>query len=373
MAEPAQDAHGKTVPPMFEPFTLRGMTLRNRVVLSPMCMYSCEDGLANDFHIAHLGSRAMGGAGLVFTEMTDISPEGRISYGCAGMYKPEHVSAWKRVVDCVHRLSDAKIGVQLGHAGRKASCRVAWEGGTPLLPDYAWEIIAPSAIPFSPNHQTPREMTRDDMDRIRDAFAQGARMADEAGFDIIELHFAHGYLLSTFISPLSNHRQDEYGGPLGNRMRYPLEVFHAVREAWPGDKPISVRISAVDWVDGGTTEDDAVEIARMLKDAGVDIVDVSSGNVSSQPRPRLQGLFQTPFSERIRRETGIPTMTVGNISSADEINGVLEEGRADLCVVGKGHLFDPYFTAHAARETGFDDYAWPKQYLSARLFRPSAG
>lgn len=361
----------ENIPPMFEPFSLRGLTLPNRVVMSPMCMYSAEDGTANDFHVVHLGSRAMGGAGLVFTEMTDISPEGRISPNCAGMYKADHVPAWKRVVDCVHRFSDAKIGMQLGHAGRKASCRVAWEGGTPLPENEAWEIIAPSAVPFSSDHQTPREMNRDDMDRIRDAFVTGAAMAEEAGFDIIELHFAHGYLLSTFISPLSNHRQDEYGGPLGNRMRYPLEVFRAVRAIWPDNKPISVRISAVDWVDGGTTEDDAVEIARILKEAGVDIVDVSSGNVSSEPRPRVEGLFQTPFSERIRREADIPTMTVGNVSTADEVNAVLAEGRADLCILGKGHLFDPYFAAHAARETGYDDFAWPKQYMAARMFRPS--
>lgn len=358
-------------PSMFTPFTLRGMTVKNRLVMSPMCQYSAVDGTVNDWHLVHLGSRAMGGTGLVITEMTDISPEGRISPGCAGLYRPEHVGAWKRVVDFVHANSEAKIAVQLAHAGRKASCHVAWEGGGPLPPDKAWEIIAPSPIPFSPESQTPRQMTREDMDRIVEAFAQGARWADEAGFDMIEIHGAHGYLLSTFISPLSNTRNDDYGGPLENRMRFPLEVFRAVRAAWPEDKPIAMRISASDWVDGGTTPDDAVEIGRMLKDAGLDIVDVSSGNVTDDPRPRVEGLYQTPFSERVRNEAGIPTMTVGNVAGPKQIDDVVAAGRADLCCMAKGQLYDPYFAHHAARALDVEDYRWPRQYGAARFFTPA--
>ena len=371
MSKNGSGAGNGSAPPMFTPFTLRDLTLPNRIVMSPMCMYSADDGTVNDFHLVHLGSRAMGGAGLVFTEMTDISPEGRISPGCAGMYKPEHMPAWKRVVDFVHDVAGGKIGIQLAHAGRKGATKLGWEGGNEPLEEGAWEIIAPSAIPFSEAHRTPREMTRDDMDRVRDAFVRGAEMADQAGFDIVELHFAHGYLLSTFISPLSNRRQDEFGGPLGNRMRYPLEVFGAVRAVWPDHKPISIRISAVDWAEGGTTEEDAVEIATMLKDAGADIIDVSSGNVTDAPRPRVEGLFQTPFSERIRSEADIPTMTVGNISTPEQMNDIIASGRADLCVMAKGHLFDPYFAMHAARALGFDGAQWPKQYLAANMFRPA--
>lgn len=357
--------------PMFTPFTLRGMTLKNRLVMSPMCQYSADDGTADDWHVVHLGSRAMGGTGLVISEMTDISPEGRISSGCAGMYKPEHVAAWKRVVDFVHTHSDAKIGVQLAHAGRKASCSTPWDGGGgPLPSDKTWEIIAPSAIPFSPDSQTPREMNRDDMERLIEAFAQGARWANEAGFDMIEIHGGHGYLLSSFISPLSNKRSDEYGGSLENRMRFPLEVFHAIRANWPDDKPVSMRISAYDWVDGGTEVDDAVEIGKMMKAAGLDILDVSSGNVTDDPRPRVEGLFQTPFSERVRNEANIATMTVGNVGGPEQINEVIAQGRADLCCMAKGQLFDPYFAHHAARTLGADEHKWPKQYAAAGFFQP---
>jgi anthraniloyl-CoA monooxygenase len=356
--------------PMFTPFTLRGMTLKNRLAMSPMCQYSAEDGTANDWHLVHLGSRAMGGTGLIITEMTDISPEGRISEGCAGMYKPEHVAAWKRVVDFVHSQSDAKIAIQLAHAGRKASCMFAWEGGGPLPAERAWEIIAPSAIPFSADSQTPREMNRADMDRLIEAFAQGTRWAEEAGFDMIEIHGGHGYLISSFISPLSNTRTDEYGGSLENRMRFPLEVFHAIRANWPDDKPISMRISAYDWVEGGTEVDDAVEIGRIMKAAGLDILDVSSGNVTDDVRPRVEGLFQTPFSERVRAEAGIPTMTVGNVGGPEQINEVIAGGRADLCCMAKGQLFDPYFAHHAARSLGVEDYKWPKQYAAAGFFKP---
>lgn len=358
------------LPPMFTPFTLRRMTLKNRVVLSPMCMYSAIDGTANDFHVVHLGSRAQGGAGLVFTEMTDVSSEGRISPGCAGMYKPEHVPAWKRVVDFVHSYTDAKIGIQLGHAGRKAATKVQWEGGGPLTGADAWQIIAPSAIPFTPESQVPKPMDHDDMDRVRDAFVRGARMADEAGFDIVELHFAHGYLLSSFISPLTNKRNDAYGGTLEGRMRFPLEILSAVRAVW--QKPLSMRISAVDWVDGGTTAEDAVAIGRMVKAAGLDILTVSTGNVVFGARPSVSGLFQTPYSEKVRKEAAIPTMTVGNVSSAAEMNAILAGGRADLCVMAKGHLYDPYFTRHAARGLGIEDPPWPKQYAMARMFKPPA-
>ena len=357
--------------PMFTPFTLRGMTLKNRLVMSPMCQYSAEDGTVNDWHLVHLGSRAMGGTGLVISEMTDISPEGRISQGCAGMYRPEHVDAWKRVVDFVHTHSDAKIAVQLAHAGRKASCQLQWEGGAPLPEDEAWEIIAPSALPFTPESQTPREMTHEDIARLVDAFAEGARMADKAGFDMIEIHGGHGYLISSFISPLTNRRNDEYGGPLQNRMRFPMEVFRAIRDNWPEDKPISMRISAFDWEDGGTEVDDAVEIGRMMKEAGLDILDVSSGNVTSTaPRPRADGLYQTPFSDRVRNEAGIPTITVGNVGGPEQINEVIASGKADLCAMAKGQLYDPYFAHHAARALDMEDYAWPKQYAAAKFFRP---
>ena len=361
------DKNGVT-PPMFTPFTLRGMTLINRVVMSPMCMYSAEDGTATDFHLVHLGSRAMGGAGLIFTEMTDVEPAGRISPGCAGMYKPDHVPAWKRVTDFVHRTTEAKIGVQLGHAGRKAANPVPWETESDKN---RWEIYAPSPIAFSDAGPVPTEMNRVHMDRVRDAFANAARMADEADFDIIELHCGHGYLLSTFISPLTNQRNDDYGGSLENRMRFPLEVFQAVRNEFPGNKPISARISAFDWVDGGTTEKDAVEIGRMFKDAGLDILDVSTGNVVAGARPTATGLFQTPFSETIRRETGIPTMTVGNIRGPAEINDIIADGRADLCVVGKGHLYDPYFARHAAHALDVDGPDAPRQYERATGYTPS--
>ena len=365
------DDAGRVAPPMFSPFRLRGMTLVNRVVVSPMCMYSADDGTVSDFHLVHLGSRAMGGAGLVLTEMTDVSPEGRISRLCAGMYKPEHVDAWRRIADFIHGHTGAMTGVQLGHAGRKAATKPPWEGGGPLDAGETWEIVAPSAIPFGEDSQVPKEMDRADMDKVLGDLARGARMADEAGFDMIELHFAHGYLLSSFISPLANRRKDAYGGPLENRMRFPLEVFRAVRGCWPDDKPISARISAVDWAEGGTTGDDAVEIGRMAKAAGIDILTVSTGNVVAGARPDADGLFQTPFSDRVRNEAGIPTMTVGNISSPDQINDILARGRADLCVMAKGHLYDPYFTRHAARALESEGPAWPRQYAAADMFQPA--
>ena len=356
---------------MFTPFTLRDMTLRNRIVMSPMCMYSAEDGTVNDFHVVHLGSRAMGGTGLVLTELTDVSPEGRISFGCAGMYKPEHMPAWKRVVDYVHTWTDAKIGIQLGHAGRKGSTRRTPEGKNVVLDENeGWRILGPSALPFSPEWQVPKEMDEADIEKVRRDFARAAEWSVEAGFDMIELHFAHGYLFSSFISPLSNQRGDKYGGSLENRMRLPLEVFHIVRDIFPDEKPMSARISATDWLDGGITGDDAVEIGKMLKAAGLDIVDVSTGNVVAGARPKAEGLFQTPYSDRVRNEAGIPTMTVGNIRGIDDIDQILTNGWADLCVLAKGHLFDPYFARHAARALGHDGLKWPMQYAAAGAFQP---
>jgi len=356
-------------PPLFTPFRLRDVLLLNRVVVSPMCQYCAVDGTPNDWHLVHLGARAMGGAGLVFTEMTDVSPEGRISPGCTGMYKPEHVSAWKRIVDFVHAHSYAKIGLQLGHAGRKGSTRLAWDGMDEPLPQDNWQIIAASPIPYFPHSQVPRAMDRQDMDAVRADFVRAARMAEQAGFDILEIHFAHGYLLASFISPLTNHRRDEYGGSLGNRMRFPLEVFDAVRAVWPELKPISVRISAVDWAPGGTEPADAVEIARLLKTHGCDIVDVSAGQTVPDAKPVYGRQFQTPFADRVRHEAQIPTMAVGNISSYTDVNTILAAGRADLCVLARAHLWDPYWTRHAAHEMGYT-LPWPPQYSTLDTYKP---
>ena len=356
-------------PPMFTPFRLRELLLPNRVVVSPMCQYSAEDGTPNDWHLVHLGSRALGGAGLVIAEMTDVSREGRITPGCAGMYRPEHVTAWRRIVQFVHLYSPARIGLQLAHAGRKGSTRKLWEGMDEPLPDGNWPLLAPSPVPYHPYSQVPRAMDRADMDRVRDDFVRATHMAQEAGFDLIELHFAHGYLLASFISPLTNRRDDRYGGSLANRMRYPLEVFDAVRAAWPVAKPISVRISGTDWVEGGLQPADAVEVARMLKAHGGDIVDVSAGQTVPDARPAYGRLFQTPFSERVRLEAGIPTMTVGNISSYADVNSILAGGRADLCVLARAHLYDPYWTRHAGWEQGVE-LPWPDQYVSLKTFTP---
>ncbi len=353
-------------PPMFTPFKLRGMDLVNRVVVSPMCQYSAEDGAPGDWHLVHVGSRAIGGAALVVTEMTDVSREGRITHGCTGMYKDEHVEAWKRIVDFVHAHSKAKIAFQLAHAGRKGSTKLMWEGMDEPLPEGNWPLISASPIPWSVRNQVPREMDRRDMDSVRDQFVRAARRAIEAGFDMLELHFAHGYLLASFISPLTNERRDEFGGSLERRMRFPLEVFDAVREAWPGEKPMSVRISATDWAPGGFDADQAVAAARMLKEHGCDIIDVSSGMTTEQSKPVYGRMFQAPFSERIRNEAGIPTMTVGNIQDWDQVNTLIVSGYADLCVLARPHLFDPYFTLHAAAAQDFHGVHWPNQYLPAR-------
>ncbi|MEE9271206.1 MAG: bifunctional salicylyl-CoA 5-hydroxylase/oxidoreductase [Candidatus Krumholzibacteria bacterium] len=354
------------VPPMFLPFRLRGMAVMNRVVCSPMAMYSAVDGTVTDFHLVHTGSRALGGAGLVFTEMTCVSPDARISPGCAGIYSDENTRAWKRVVDFVHENSAAKIGMQLGHSGRKGSTKLGWEGMDEPLPEGNWPIYAPSAIPYGPVSQTPIEMTVEDMARVRDDFVAATERANEAAFDMLELHCAHGYLLSGFISPITNVRTDEYGGSLENRMRFPLEVFGAIRRVWPEDKPISVRISATDWVDGGITIDDSVEIARMLNEHGVDAVDVSTGQVSPDQKPVYGRMYQVPFSERIRIGVGIATMAVGNIYEPDHVNSIVAAGRADLCLLARPHLWDPMWTLRAAAQLGYENGKWPDQYLAGK-------
>ncbi len=352
-------------PPMFTPFKMRELVLPNRIAVSPMCQYSAEDGTPNDWHLVHLGSRAMGGAGLVVAEMTNVSAQGRISPGCTGMYKEEHVAAWKRIVDYVHTHTQSKMALQLGHAGRKGSTKLIWEGFDEPLEDGAWEILAPSPLPYKPHSQVPKAMDRADMDRVVAEYVQATEMAERAGFDMLEVHMAHGYLLSSFISPLTNIREDEYGGSLENRARFPLEVFDAVRKAWPQGKPISVRISGHDWKDGGTLPADAVKLAEMLKAHGADIIDVSSGQVVSDEEPQYGRLFQTPFAEQVRLEADVPTMTVGNISSYEDVNSILAAGRADVCVLARAHLFDPYWTRHAAYElgyVGYDKVQWPDQY-----------
>jgi anthraniloyl-CoA monooxygenase len=364
-----------TTPPMFAPFRLRGMELVNRVVVSPMSMYSAEDGTPDDFHLVHYGARAQGGAGLLVTEMTDVERDGRISPGCAGMYREAHVGAWRRIVDFVHDHSAARIALQLGHAGPKGSTRRGWEGDNVPLEDGNWPLIAPSAIPWSAANQVPREMTRTDMDRVRDAFVRASEMAETAGFDMIELHAAHGYLLSAFITPLTNRREDDYGGVLENRLRFPLEVFTAMRAAWPGDKPMSVRLSATDWIpvlgeqspeERGITPADAVVIARAFAAAGADIIDVSAGQTSTRGEPVYGRMFQTPFADRIRNEAGVATMAVGNIYEIDHVNSILASGRADLCCLARPHLADPYWTLRAAAEQGVTGQAWPPQYLTGK-------
>jgi anthraniloyl-CoA monooxygenase len=315
----------------------------------------------------HYAERAKGGAGLVMTEMICVSPEGRITPGCAGLYAPGHESAWKRIVDFVHAETDARIGVQLGHSGPKGSTQLGWQTMDAPLPEDNWPVIGPSPIPWSPHNQVPREMTHADISKVREDFVRAAEMSARAGFDLLELHFAHGYLLSAFITPLTNCRTDAYGGSLENRMRFPLEVYHAVRAVWPSAKPISVRISASDWVgEAGITPADAVEIARLLQEAQVDIINVSAGQTSTQARPVYGRMFQTPFSDRIRNETGIATMAVGNIYEPDHVNSILMAGRADLCCLARPHLADPYWTLHAAAQLGYRGETWPDPYLAGR-------
>jgi anthraniloyl-CoA monooxygenase len=361
------------VPPMFQPFRLRDMVLANRVVVSPMCMYSAVDGLPNDWHLVHLGSRAVGGAGLIFCEMTDVSEEARISPRCAGLYTDDHEAAWKRIVDFVHANSAAKIGMQLGHAGRKAATKLMWEGSDEPLEEGGWPIVSASPLPYYPHSQVPREITRDETQKVIADYVQAARRAERAGFDMLEIHCAHGYLLASFISPLTNIRKDEYGGSLDNRLRFPLEVFRAVRSVWPPHKPMSVRISATDWKDGGVTGAESVEIARTFAREGCDLIDVSTGQTVHDAEPIFGRMFQTPFSDQIRNEARLATMCVGNITTADQVNTILAAGRADLVALARPHLMDPFFTMRAAAWYGVKDIHCPPQYYPGRdqIFRNS--
>ncbi|MFP3382103.1 bifunctional salicylyl-CoA 5-hydroxylase/oxidoreductase [Tritonibacter sp. SIMBA_163] len=354
--------------PMFAPFRLRDMDLKSRIVVSPMAQYKAVDGCPTDWHLVHYGERAKGGAGLVYTEMTCVSPEGRITPGCPGLYAPEHEAAWSRLTDFVHAETDAKVCCQIGHSGRKGSTQLGWDEMDAPLPDGNWDTVSASAIPWSGQNATPREITRAEMDEVRDQFVSAAEMADRAGFDMIELHAAHGYLISSFLSPVSNQRGDAYGGSLENRLRYPLEVFAAMRAVWPDGKPMSVRISANDWVgEDGVTPDDAVQIARAFWEAGADLIDVSAGQTTTDAKPVYGRMFQTPFSDQIRNEAGICTMAVGNIFEADHANSILMAGRADLVAVGRPHLADPYWTLREGTKIG-DRAApdWPLPYQPGR-------
>ena len=361
-----QSAARLRVPPMFSPFHLRSMRLRNRVVVSPMAQYMAQDGTPGDWHLVHYGARAVGGAGLLFTEMTCPSADARITPGCTGLYSDEHATAWKRIVDFTHAHSSAKICLQLGHAGRKGSTQLGWhEMDRPLRKaEDNWPLIAPSPLAYDDGNQVPHAMTRDDMDRVRDQFAASAQRAISCGFDMLELHMAHGYLLASFITPVTNRRSDEYGGSLANRLRWPLEVWDAVRAVWPQDKPMSVRLSATDWIAGGITGTDTVEIATIFKAHGADLIDVSSGQTGPASRPVYGRMFQAQFSEQVRFEAGIATMAVGAITSADQVNTLLASGRADLVALARPHLADPHFTLHAAAHYDYRDVGWPKQYLS---------
>lgn len=356
------------VPPMFTPYRVRSVLLKNRVLVSPMAQYSALDGEVGDFHLAHLGARALGGAALVMAEMTCVSADARITPGCPGLYTERHTAAWKRIVDFVHGASDAKIGVQLGHAGAKGSTRPAWDGIDQPLDDGNWPLLAASSYRYLDGvSQLARAATLEDMARIRNDFARAAGAARDAGFDWLELHCAHGYLLSSFISPLTNRRADDYGGSLENRCRYPLEVFAAVRAVWPEHLPISVRISSHDWVEGGITPDDAVRIARLFRAAGADLIDCSSGQVSKLEKPVFGRMYQAPFADRIRNEAGIATIAVGGIVEADHVNGIIAAGRADLCAVARPHLANPAWTLCEAARIGYSGVVWPRQYLAGKL------
>ncbi|MFJ9544358.1 bifunctional salicylyl-CoA 5-hydroxylase/oxidoreductase [Streptomyces sp. NPDC101225] len=362
-------------PPMFTPLRLRGLTLRNRVVVSPMDMYSAVDGLPGDFHLVHLGARALGGAGLVMTEMVCVSAEGRITPGCTGLYTGEQADSWRRITDFVHAQSPGTaIGVQLGHSGRKGSTRLMWEGMDEPLEDGNWPLAAASALPYKPGSQVPRELTRAQLTDLREQFTAAAGRAAGAGFDLLELHCAHGYLLSGFLSPLTNRRTDAYGGSLENRLRFPLEVFDAVREIWPGEKPMTVRISATDWAAGGTSAEDAVGIARAFAAHGADAIDVSTGQVVCDERPDFGRSYQTPYADRIRHRVGVPVIAVGAISSWDDVNSLILAGRTDLCALARPHLYDPHWTLHAAAEQGYEGpgVAWPAPYRAGSR-RPRTG
>jgi anthraniloyl-CoA monooxygenase len=358
----------ESVPPMFTPFTLRSITLKNRVVVSPMAQYSAADGVPGDYHLVHLGARAMGGAGLVFAEMTCVSADARITPGCPGLWNDAQQRAWQRIVAWVHTNTDAKIALQLGHAGPKGSTNAPWDdnGADHPLPQGNWPLVSASALPYLAEGARPAALTRERIQQIRADFVAAARRAAEVGFDWLELHCAHGYLLSAFISPLTNQRDDEYGGSLANRLRFPLDVFTAMRAAWPAHLPMSVRISAHDWVPGGITPADAVQIARAFKAAGADMIDCSSGQVSAQQKPTYGRMYQTPFADRIRQEAGIATMAVGAISEADHVNSIIAAGRADLCAVGRPHLANPAWTLTEAAKIGHTMIAWPKQYEAGK-------
>ncbi len=356
-------------PPMFYPFQLRSLRLKNRVVVSPMAQYCSVDGMPNDWHLVHLGSRAVGGAALVMTEMTCVSPEGRITPGCTGLWSSKQADEWSRIVTFVHDQTQSLIGMQLGHSGRKGSTRVAWQGMDLPLESENWSLLAPSALPYLVESVVPKAMTRSDMDLVRDQFVHATKLATQAKFDLLEVHAAHGYLLSSFLSPITNKRQDEFGGSLENRMRYPLEVISCVRAAWPDHLPLSVRISATDWIDGGFDGNQATQFARQLQQIGVDIIDVSTGEVDRAQQPAYGRLYQTPFADRIRQEVGIPTMTVGGVSSVDDVNTIILAGRADLCLIARPHLVDPYWTLNAAIDQGYEQIEWPRQYLSGKTAR----
>ncbi|HEY6398204.1 MAG TPA: FAD-dependent monooxygenase, partial [Solirubrobacteraceae bacterium] len=368
----AAPSRGPHRPPMFMPLELRSLTLSNRVVVSPMDMYSAVDGTPSDFHLVHLGARSLGGAALVMSEMMCVSDIGRITPGCAGMYRDEHVEAWWRIVAFAHEYGTSAFGAQLGHSGRKGSTKLMWEGIDEPLTDGNWPVIAPSPLPYSPINQVPREMTRSDIEEVLGQFVWATHGAVEAGFDLLELHMAHGYLLSSFLSPLTNRRTDSYGGSLEGRARFPLEVFDACRAAWPGDKPISVRLSATDWIPGGFGADDSVAFSRMLLEHGCDIVDVSTGQVSPEERPAFGRSYQTPFADRIRNEVGIPTIAVGAISSYDDVNTIVLAGRADLCALARPHIYNSHWTLHAAAEQDYDGVEWVPQYRAGSR-RPPAG
>lgn len=360
-------AAGRALPPMFTPFQLRGMRLANRVVVSPMCQYSAVDGMPDDWHYVHLASRAMGGAGLLFTEMVCTGPEARITPGCAGIWDDAQGAAWRRLVDFVHDRTGARVAVQIGHAGRKGATRLAWDGIDQPLEDGGWELVSASPVPYLEGSRTPREMTRGDMDAVVADFVAATGRAADAGFDLLELHCAHGYLLASFLSPCTNLRADGYGGGIGNRLRFPLEVFDACRAAWPEGRPMSVRISATDWIAGGTTGDDAVAIAAAFKAHGCDLVNVSTGQTDPAERPVYGRMFQTPFSEQVRLEAGVPVVVAGNIFTWDQVNTIVAAGRADLVALARTHLYNPYFTMQAAAYYGVEEVVWPEQYRAGQF------
>ncbi|HVO45495.1 MAG TPA: bifunctional salicylyl-CoA 5-hydroxylase/oxidoreductase [Steroidobacteraceae bacterium] len=363
----ARHIGGEPRPPMFLPFKLRGMELVNRVVVSPMAQYCAVDGMPDDWHLVHYGHRALGGAGLVCTEMTCVSPEGRITPGCTGLWNVAQRDGWQRIVEFVHGRSPAKFCLQLGHSGRKGSTQVGWEDMDHPLPKGNWPLLAPSPLPYLQGvSQTPLPMTRAQMEEVIEQFVRAARYGAEAGFDMLELHMAHGYLLASFLSPLTNHRTDDYGGTVENRMRFPLEVLKAVRAQWPADRPLSVRISATDWADGGLSEDDVLVIVRAFRDAGIDLIDVSTGQTVPWQHPVYGRMWQTPFADRIRNEIGIATLAVGNIYEPDHVNSIIAAGRADLCAIARPHLANPAWTLEAAARQGYEPQWWPKQYLSGK-------